>query len=50
MSASRESAIRIVTLFPDLLGTYGDGGNATVLHKRLAWRGISMPIRNRSCG
>lgn len=36
----RDSAVRIVTLFPDLLGTYGDGGNATVLHKRLTWRGI----------
>jgi CobQ-like glutamine amidotransferase family enzyme len=27
-----------VLLFPDLLGTYGDSGNATVLAKRLQWR------------
>lgn len=34
------SAVRIVTLFPELLGTYGDGGNATVLTRRLEWRGL----------
>jgi len=35
-----ESAVRIVSLFPELLGTYGDGGNATVLGRRLDWRDI----------
>lgn len=34
------SAVRLVTLFPELLGTYGDGGNAAVLAKRLEWRGL----------
>jgi len=34
------SSVRIVSLFPELLGTYGDGGNATVLARRLQWRGI----------
>jgi CobQ-like glutamine amidotransferase family enzyme len=34
-----ESAVRIVLLFPDLLGTYGDRGNATVLVERLRARG-----------
>lgn len=34
-----ESAVRIAILFPDLLGTYGDRGNATVLARRLRWRG-----------
>ena len=33
------STVSICVLFPDLLGTYGDGGNATVLTKRLQWRG-----------
>lgn len=33
-----ESAVRIAVLFPDLLGTYGDGGNAIVLFQRLRWR------------
>lgn len=40
MGTSTESAVRIVQLFPDLLGTYGDGGNAIVLAKRLEWRGV----------
>lgn len=35
-----DSAVCLVQLYPDLLGTYGDGGNATVLAKRLAWRDI----------
>jgi len=42
--ASRESAVRIGLLFPALLGTYGDGGNAVVLQKRLEWRGIPAEI------
>ena len=37
-----ESAVRIVSLYPDLLGTYGDGGNALVLSRRLEWRGIEV--------
>ena len=32
--------VGIALLFPELLGTYGDGGNAVVLQKRLEWRGI----------
>lgn len=42
MSGSRpgESAVRIAVLFPELLGTYGDGGNVLVLQRRLAWRGL----------
>jgi CobQ-like glutamine amidotransferase family enzyme len=36
----RESAVRIALVFPSLLGTYGDGGNASVLAQRLRWRGI----------
>lgn len=42
MSRSPDSAVRIVSLFPDLLGTYGDGGNAVVLARRLEWRGIAV--------
>ena len=41
---ARESAVRIGLLFPALLGTYGDGGNALVLRKRLEWRGIDAEI------
>jgi lipid II isoglutaminyl synthase (glutamine-hydrolysing) len=32
--------VRIALVFPSLLGTYGDGGNASVLAQRLRWRGI----------
>jgi CobQ-like glutamine amidotransferase family enzyme len=31
-------------VFPELLGTYGDGGNAVVLAQRLRWRGIPAEI------
>lgn len=34
-----ESAVRVALVCPDLLGTYGDSGNATVLVQRLRWRG-----------
>jgi CobQ-like glutamine amidotransferase family enzyme len=44
VSATRESAVRIGVLFPDLLGTYGDGGNAVVLAERLAWRDIPVDV------
>jgi CobQ-like glutamine amidotransferase family enzyme len=32
--------VRIALVFPSLLGTYGDGGNASVLAQRLRWRDI----------
>lgn len=35
---------RIALLYPELLGTYGDGGNAEVLAARLRWRGRSAEI------
>lgn len=33
-------AVRIALVYPAVLGTYGDGGNAVVLTQRLRWRGI----------
>jgi lipid II isoglutaminyl synthase (glutamine-hydrolysing) len=41
---SGTSAVGIVLLFPDLLGTYGDGGNALVLARRLEWRGYDVEL------
>jgi lipid II isoglutaminyl synthase (glutamine-hydrolysing) len=41
---SRDSKVAVVSLFPDLLGTYGDGGNAVVLTKRLQWRGYDTEL------
>jgi lipid II isoglutaminyl synthase (glutamine-hydrolysing) len=43
-----ESKVRLGLVLPDVLGTYSDGGNATVLRKRLEWRGVGttvVPIR-----
>lgn len=33
--------VTIALLYPELLGTYGDGGNAKVLARRLQWRGLA---------
>lgn len=39
-----ESAIRIVSLYPTLLGTYGDGGNVLVLGHRAKLHGLDVEI------
>lgn len=39
-----ESSITIALVYPEVLGTYGDGGNARVLAQRLRWRGIPSRI------
>src|SRR5438067_2371900 len=36
--------VSICRIYPDVLGTYGDGGNAVVLAKRLEWRGVEAEI------
>ncbi len=36
--------VTIALLFPDLLGTYGDSGNATILAARLRWRGVDAEV------
>jgi len=41
---SPDSAIRVALLYPELLGTYGDRGNARVLVQRLAWRGVPVEL------
>jgi len=40
--SSGPSALRVVVVHPDLLGTYGDGGNGQVLAGRAVWR--DMPV------
>ncbi len=40
----------IAVLYPELLGTYGDGGNATVLARRLEWRGIPAEVVEVAAG
>ena len=39
-----ESQVDIALIYPGLLGTYGDRGNATVLAKRLQWRDIPARV------
>ncbi len=39
-----DSALTVVVVYPDLLGTYGDGGNGVVLAQRAAWRGIPVDL------
>jgi len=36
--------LRVVVVYPDLLGTYGDGGNGLVLARRAQWRGIEAEL------
>jgi lipid II isoglutaminyl synthase (glutamine-hydrolysing) len=42
--AHTESRLRIVVVHPDLLGTYGDGGNGLVLANRAGWRGVPVEL------
>jgi len=39
-----DSVVRIGLVLPDVMGTYGDGGNAVVLRQRLRMRGIAAEI------
>jgi lipid II isoglutaminyl synthase (glutamine-hydrolysing) len=38
------STVRIGLVLPDVMGTYGDGGNAVVLRERLRLRGIDAEV------
>ena len=38
------AALRVAVLFPDLLGTYGDGGNGLILTRRAQWRGLDAEL------
>jgi CobQ-like glutamine amidotransferase family enzyme len=40
----RESTVRIGLVLPDVMGTYGDGGNAVVLRQRLRLRGFDAEV------
>jgi lipid II isoglutaminyl synthase (glutamine-hydrolysing) len=39
-----ESTVRIGLVLPDVMGTYGDGGNAVVLRQRLQRRGFDAEV------
>jgi lipid II isoglutaminyl synthase (glutamine-hydrolysing) len=36
--------LRIAVVYPDLLGTYGDGGNGLILARRAQWRGFEVEL------
>lgn len=36
--------LRVVVVYPELLGTYGDGGNGRILAHRARWRGIDAAL------
>jgi hypothetical protein len=36
--------LRIAVVYPDLLGTYGDGGNGLILARRAEWRGHEVEL------
>jgi hypothetical protein len=38
------TALRVAVVYPDLLGTYGDGGNGLILARRAEWRGIEVEL------
>jgi CobQ-like glutamine amidotransferase family enzyme len=44
------SAVRIALVYPDLLGTYGDSGNAIILSERLRWRDHDAEIVTITAG
>jgi CobQ-like glutamine amidotransferase family enzyme len=44
MSGAADSTVRIGLVLPDVMGTYGDSGNAVVLRQRLQLRGIPADI------
>jgi CobQ-like glutamine amidotransferase family enzyme len=37
-------SVRIALVYPAVLGTYGDSGNAVVLAQRLRWRGLDAEV------
>jgi lipid II isoglutaminyl synthase (glutamine-hydrolysing) len=48
--APGDRRLRIVVVYPDLLGTYGDGGNGLVLERRARWRGIDAELCEAASG
>jgi hypothetical protein len=45
-----DAALTIAVVYPDLLGTYGDGGNGLVLARRASWRGIGVQLIQANSG
>ncbi len=51
MTGPRDRAsLTVVVVYPDLLGTYGDGGNGLILARRASWRGIETELVQADSG
>jgi CobQ-like glutamine amidotransferase family enzyme len=48
--AAHPSVLRIASVYPELLGTYGDGGNAAILATRAGWRGQPAEVVSVQAG
>jgi hypothetical protein len=48
--SGRSSTLAIAVVYPDLLGTYGDGGNGIILARRAAWRGVEVDLIQATSG
>jgi CobQ-like glutamine amidotransferase family enzyme len=44
------STLTVAVVYPDLLGTYGDGGNGLILARRASWRGIDTRLLQADSG
>jgi len=44
VTGPRDRPLRVCVVYPDLLGTYGDGGNGLILARRAAWRGVESEL------
>jgi CobQ-like glutamine amidotransferase family enzyme len=44
------AAVRVAHLYPDRMNIYADRGNLAVLRQRLAWRGLTLQVRNVGLG
>ncbi len=42
--SARTGPLRVAVVYPDLLGTYGDGGNGLILARRAEWRGLEVEL------
>ncbi len=43
-ATDREAPLVVANVYPDLLGTYGDGGNGRIVWRRAQWRGIESRL------
>jgi len=50
MDGEDDAVLTVAVLFPDLLGTYGDGGNATALVARARARGVDVEVLEVTIG